>query len=231
MGNKPKAEQNERRAKVEALKRQQKAAERKKTLGVVVGASVVAAALIAVPTVKIISDHKKNTMDIADIGVPIDLAQCDDEKKDESKGSGNHVEGDVKYDTIPPSSGSHFGTPVSVNNRGFYTPDDVPRVEELVHNLEHGYTVLWYEPSLSGEELDTLKTLAKRLHGDTKYRKFIAAAWDTSRGDFPNGKPLAIAHWGKDNSFRQYCGKVSGPAVLRFINEHPATDTPEPNTP
>ena len=231
MGNKPKAPQNERRQKVEALKRQQKSAERKKTVGVVIGATVVAAALIAIPTVKILKDRAENNVNIATIGSPIDLAKCDDEKKDTSEGSGDHVDGDVKYDTIPPSSGSHFGTPITVNARGFYTKDDVPRVEELVHNLEHGYTVLWYEPDIDAADKETLQKLAKRLHGDTKYRKFIAAAWDTSRGDFPNDKPFALAHWGKSDSFRQYCGAVSGPATLRFMNEHPATDAPEPNTP
>jgi hypothetical protein len=231
VGNKPKAPQNERRAKVEALKKQQKAAERKKTVAVVGGATLVAAALIAVPTVKIISDQRENNVSIATLGAPQDLAGCDEVKKDSSEGSGDHVEGPVKYETIPPSSGSHRGTWVTVNNRGFYSEDDVPELEQLVHNLEHGYTVVWYEPSISESDRDVLERLAKRLRGDSQYKKFIAVPWDTARGGFPNGKPIAMSHWGKNDSYRMYCSKVSGPAIQRFMNEYPASDSPEPNTP
>jgi hypothetical protein len=231
MSNDPKAPQNQRRAKVDALKRQQRSSERKKTALVVLGATAVAATLIAVPTVKILQDRAKNNIDIALIGSAIQLAGCDATKEDSSEGSGDHVESDVKYDTIPPSSGAHYGAPVTVNDRGFYSEDDTPRVEELVHNLEHGYTILWYDPDLPSSEKETLQTLAKRLRGDSKYRKFIAAAWDTDRGNFPDGKPLALAHWGKEDSFRQYCEKISGPATLEFMEEHPAADSPEPNAP
>lgn len=232
MGNKPKTQpQNERRAKVEALKRRQKAAERKKTMTIIAGATVVAGAMIAVPTVKIISDKSEQAVAVSSIGVGAAGAQCSDVKVDKTKGSGDHVEGKVTYTTIPPTSGSHFVSPVAVNARGFYTEKDVPPLEELVHNLEHGYTILWYLPSLGQVGIDEIKSIAENMREDTKYRKFIAVPWNTDeRGSFPNGKRMALSHWGAKEGFRQYCGIVSGEVVQKFVDEHPATDTPEPGS-
>jgi hypothetical protein len=239
VGNQPKEPQTERRAKVEALKKQQKAKERKKTVVVVGVAVVVAAGLIAVPTAKIISDNRKANIEIAQIGAPIDLAQCDGEITDEvpATDARDHVEGKVDYATDPPSYGDHNATWVTVNNRGFYTPDDAPEIEQLVHNLEHGYTIAWYDPDISEEEKEELRILSKRLRGDSEYKKFIATPWDKSRGELPSGKKIALTHWGTEGSqpdlraFRQYCGLVSGPVTSQFMNKHPRTHAPEPNTP
>ena len=233
MGNKPKTQpQNERRAKVEALKRQQKAAERRKTLSVVAAAGLVAAALIAIPTVKIMKDRNEKSIPFDQIGVLAAGAQCGDTIVDKTTGSGDHVDTPVKYTTIPPASGPHNGTAVTVNSRGFYTPQDVPAVEELVHNLEHGYNILWYLPTLDPRAIDSLKQIAEKMRDDAKYRKFIAAPWDPEkRGNFPKGKQIAMSHWGAKEGFRQYCGIVSGEAIENFVKAHPSGDSPEPNTP
>jgi hypothetical protein len=232
VGNKPKTQpQNERRAKVEALKRQQKAAERRKTMTVVAGAVLVAAAMIAVPTVKIMKDRSEKTVPFDQIGVLAAGAQCGDTLVDKTTGSGDHVDTKVTYATIPPDSGPHNGTPVSVNARGFYTPADVPELEELVHNMEHGYTILWYMPTLDPRAIDSVKKIAERMRDESKYRKFIAAPWNTDRGHFPRGQMVAFSHWGAKEGFRQYCGLVSGEAAENFVKAHPSSDSPEPNTP
>jgi hypothetical protein len=43
------------------------------------------------------------------------------------------------YSTDPPTSGPHYSVPAKA---GFYT--EAPPDEQLVHNLEHGYVVIWY---------------------------------------------------------------------------------------
>ena len=43
----------------------------------------------------------------------------------------------------PPDSGSHYANPAPFTKH-FYAEADRPAVETLVHNLEHGYTVVWY---------------------------------------------------------------------------------------
>jgi hypothetical protein len=57
----------------------------------------------------------------------------------------------------------------------------------------------------------------------------VISAWDDAYGDFPAGKHLGMSHWGAADSFTQVCGKVSGAAVQKFIEDHPASDSPEPN--
>ncbi len=76
--------------------------------------------------------------------------------------SRDHVQPDtqVDYATDPPVCGSHYDASVEP---GFYTTEQVP--EELVHSLEHGYVVIYYdqpEPAV----LQTLQDLAKRFTGD-----------------------------------------------------------------
>ena len=61
-------------------------------------------------------------------------------------GTGEHVDTKVDYETVPPSHGAHFAAP-AVSDRKFYTAADRPELETLVHNLEHGYTVLGDGPA------------------------------------------------------------------------------------
>jgi hypothetical protein len=136
----------------------------------------------------------------------------------------------VKYDTVPPSHGEHFATPVFPNS-AFYDASDRPQLEQLVHNLEHGYTILWYTsatPKAQVDDIQRLSTLVRKTP-DTAQGKFLAVAWDDSRGAFPAGKTIALSHWGTKAGTRQFCGSLSGPAVQSFVKANPYTDSPEPN--
>jgi hypothetical protein len=131
---------------------------------------------------------------------------------------------------VPPSSGKHYPDWASVNRR-FYKVKDRPRIENLVHNLEHGYTLVWYDDTVTGDQLKALENISVKLGSDTKTRKFIASPWDPAYGSFPSGKHIGIAHWsGNKHGHRQMCGKVSGEAIEAFIKKYPQTDAPEPNT-
>jgi hypothetical protein len=144
----------------------------------------------------------------------------------------------IQYSTVPPTSGSHFVQP-SVDGRQFYTPTDTPAVETLVHNLEHGYTILWYLPSeasTSGDQLKELASLGNKLA--PSQNKFIVAPWNDSYGAFPDGKKYAFSHWSaaaneqgqvqSQSGHRQLCGQLSGEVVKNFVTQFPKTDAPEP---
>ncbi len=79
-----------------------------------------------------------------------DQALLEDVESYESQGR-NHVSGgtDVDYDTVPPTSGPHYGDWVPP---GFY--DQEQSYEELVHNLEHGHVVVYYDPAELSEEAE-----------------------------------------------------------------------------
>ncbi|HWI52028.1 MAG TPA: DUF3105 domain-containing protein [Symbiobacteriaceae bacterium] len=77
--------------------------------------------------------------------------------------SADHVaEGSgVKYDSDPPLAGRHWPSWI---NPGFYKADQ-PK-EKLVHSLEHGYIVVYYdETKLSAQEMTGLRDLAAKYNG------------------------------------------------------------------
>ena len=234
MANKPKAQDRDRRAKVEAMRKEQQARERRKSLlfimlAVVVGLGIVAAA--AVPSyLKSRNDPAKKALD--SFGVAASAADCDEPTTDDTAGVNDHVEDGTKvtYDQVPPSSGKHWGAP-AFPARSFYTDRDRPEIEQLVHNLEHGYTVLWYDDTITGKALDTLKDLAANAASNDLAgpgSKFIVSAWDDSYGTLPSGKHVALSHWGATKGHRQLCGKVSGEVVQTFMKKFPYSDAPEP---
>src|SRR5688500_15951979 len=173
---------------------------------------------------------------LSSFGVAADAADCSDLETKEGTNTeatrGHDEDGTVeKYETVPPSYGPHWGTPV-FPARTFYTARDRPEMEQLVHNLEHGYTILWYDDTIEGEQLETLKDLAESASNSDMAgagRKFIASAWNTAYGKFPSGKHLGISHWGAEDSGIQLCGKVSGEVVDAFMKKFPSTDAPEAN--
>lgn len=225
----------DRKARLEEVRKAQQAAERRRTLLVSGAAGVVVLALIA--AVAVVIRNQIAASDITKIGVSVAAAKCDAMTKDPVTGVSDHVgpgtktpnETTVKYSTIPPSSGKHFAVPITPA-RAFYTAADRPALETLVHNLEHGYTIVWYDESTPKAQQDELKKLAP-LAQDDKYAgpKFIVSAWDQSRGAFPAGKHIAMSHWGAKNGHRQLCGQVSGAAIASFVEKNPYTDSPEPN--
>ena len=154
----------------------------------------------------------------------------------------------IVYPTAPPAYGSHWSEPgvaPAPFNRKFYTEQDRPELEALVHNLEHGYTILWYDETVAGDPdaVDVVEAIAEKLHGvDDLRKKFIAAPWtaedEGESGPFPDGRHVALSHWsvGSDRNdpaqrlgVFQYCSEPSGAAVEQFMLAHPDTDSPEPN--
>jgi len=235
VANKPKSQDRDRKAKIETMRREQQARERRKSLLFIVIAVVVGLGLVAAAAVPAYLDSRNDPAKKAldSFGVPAAEASCDDVATDDSTGANDHVEEGTKidYDQVPPSSGSHWGSP-AFPARTFYSADDRPATEQLVHNLEHGYTVLWYDGTVEGEQLDTIRDLAEsaaETDAAGPGNKFIAVAFDDSYGEFPEGKHVALSHWGATESHRQLCGSASGAAVQDFMDQFPASDSPEPN--
>ena len=113
----------------------------------------------------------------------------------------------------------------------------------LVHNLEHGYNILWYDETVAADDglLKEIEDIAGKFPGSTDPRnKFIAAPWTSEDGaDFPQGSHIALTHWSAGGTsggepsdqegIWQYCEAPSGEAVASFVEDYPFTDSPEPN--
>lgn len=225
----------DRRAKVEELRRQQRAAERRRTTIFIGIASVVGIGIIAAAAIPLINQGREQSRPYSEFGVSAAAAECDPVTND-AVASAQHVEGNLEYATIPATGGDHSPDP-SPPPRNFFTADDGYPVERLVHHMEHGYTILWYASTVSEADLQTLEDLTDRVRNDNDRRKFIVAAWDESRGAFPEGKSIALTHWSASGEgagaqgvgHRQLCGQVSGEVVDQFMTQFPFTDAREPN--
>jgi hypothetical protein len=239
VANKPKQVDRDRRAKIEEMRKAEQARERRKSMVFVVIAVVVGVGLIAAVA---IPSYWKSRNDPANkalstFGVSAASASCDDvqtTKSTNTEADRQHVANGTteKYKTTPPSYGPHWSQP-AYPAREFYTARDRPEMEQLVHNLEHGYTIVWYDDTIKGDQLSALKDIAKRARSEDAVGptgKFIVSAWDDAYGDLPSGKHLGISHWGTQDSHVQLCGKVSGAAVQKFIDNYPAADSPEPTS-
>jgi Protein of unknown function (DUF3105) len=84
------------------------------------------------------------------------------------------------YSSLPATSGPHWD-PSGIANWGVYT---TPQPEtQLIHNLEHGGIVIWYDPAaLSAEDVDALASDVESQNGSgiSGRYKFILSPWGGS---------------------------------------------------
>ena len=242
---------SDRRAVVDSIRKQQRGAERVRGLAIVGVCAFVALLIVGLAAYQPIKgwwdDRKFASVTLSDIGKPASVCQAPTTIK--ADGNQQHVPTGqtVTYTTAPPAFGAHWNeqgvAPVAMS-RKFYTRTDRPALEALVHNLEHGYTILWYDDTVSTSELNEIRAIGQKFPGDTNFRyKFIAVPWLPADAkaigkEFPKGEHIAFTHWSQggtgitDTSKQvgvfQYCSDVSGSALKTFMEKYPYTDAPEP---
>jgi Protein of unknown function (DUF3105) len=233
----------DRRAVIEQMRLEQKRAEKKRTYAVVAVCVLVALVIIGLGAYPLLKQKKLASGDLASLGADAKAAGCQPITTKAATGNADHkpIGTKIFYPDAPPAFGPHY--PVTAGfARKFYTVQDRPKVEYLVHNLEHGYTLLWYDKTIADESsaFDTVKGIASKFEG-TKSNlrdKFVAAPWTAADGAaFPKGTHVALTHWsmGGTNGNKkgqlgvwQYCGKPSGAVVSSFMKSYPYSDSPEP---
>jgi len=240
-----KSEVKDRRAVVEQMRREQQRAEKKRTFAIIGACSVVGLAIIGAGLYPVLKESQVASGELESIGARAAEAGCQDISTAPATGSAEHKpEGEkIFYEDAPPAFGSHYGTPAPMS-RKFYTADDRPQLEYLVHNLEHGYTILWYDETVadSEDQLDEVEAIASKFPGTSKLEnKFIAAPWTADDGEaFPKGTHVALTHWSVGGSqgggdpaeqegIWQYCEQPTGEAVASFVEDYPYSDSPEPD--
>lgn len=236
-----------RREVADKLRNQQKRADKRQgavIVGVCVLVALVIVGLAAYKPIKEWWDMRDyQDVPLDEIGASADVCAKPITKK--AKGNQKHVpEGtEVDYgDDQPPAFGRHENVPDTME-RKLYTEEDRPRLEKLVHNLEHGYTLVWYDDTIreDSQQWAQLKAIAEKLKGTGNQRlRFKAVPWTEEDGKpFPDGKHLVFTHWsigGKDATLAdgkqvgvwQYCSEVSGEALDAFMLKYPYMDSPEP---
>jgi len=232
-----KPKDKDRRAVLEQLKKEQRRAEKRRTSIIITSSAVVALAIIAVPAYQVIRQEQAAAGDLDTLGQPADGAGCDDVVTEAAEGNNDHrPQGEqLTYERTPPAYGPHYDTTAGVARR-FFSVADRPEVEYLVHNLEHGYTILWYDETIAedADQLAAVRAISTKFEGNEPSDKFIAAPWTAEDGDpFPEGKHVALTHWSVGDGEEQvgvwqYCGAPSGEVVAQFVEDYPYSDSPEP---
>ena len=237
---KPSSKDQGRRAVVEQMRREQKRKERQRTYAVVAVAVAVALVIIGLGAYPLLKQKSANGGSLESLGVPTSQAGCRPVVKKAAQGNNDHKpEGTkVTYADAPPAFGPHYPVTAPMQ-RKFYTAQDRPALEYLVHNLEHGYNILWYDQTVAdnSDQLATVKAIASKFDGTELKDKFIAVPWTGEDGKpFPGGAHVALTHWtmGSDpqgtdqQGVWEYCAAPSGQAVATFVKDYPYSDSPEP---
>jgi hypothetical protein len=249
-----KSTKSDRQAVIDEIRKKQKGAERRRGFAIVGVCSLVAVLIVVAAAYRPVKNwwdlRKFKDINLASIGAPASV--CDKVTTKKADGNQQHVPtgSQVTYSTAPPAFGSHWneqGTAPAPFNRKFYTDKDRPELEALVHNLEHGYTILWYDDSIAGDadKLNVIDGIADKFRSDSNNLrfKFIAAPWteddEKESGKFPDGMHVALSHWSAGGSGEtdttkqvgvfQYCSQPSGAALKTFMLDYPYTDSPEPD--
>jgi len=139
--------------------------------------------------------------------------------------SSEHVPNDAPagpYNSNPPAGGTHYETDFTEK---FYQESDLatlPKYPEgyLVHSLEHGYVIFWYNCQVSGTDCAALKQTIQMVMDDTGNTKLIAFPWSTM------DVPLAMTSWGQILKFT-----TPDPALMKKFVQRNRYQAPEPNAP
>ena len=237
-----KPKKSDRQAILDKMRAEQRGAERRRGFAIVGVCVAVAVLIVGAAAYQPIKDwwelRQFKSIDLSSIGAPASSCQKVITKK--ANGNQQHVDPGtpMTYPDSPPAFGKHWSVWDSID-RKLYTADDRPELGELVHNEEHGYTLMWYDQTVAdnAEQMKQVEAIASKFESDSNLRdKFKAIPWLRSDGAaFPDGQHVAFTHWtggsktnGEQEGVWQYCSQPSGAALKEFMLKYPYTDSPEP---
>lgn len=127
------------------------------------------------------------------------------------------------FSSNPPTSGRHYSIPLAA---GFYEEGDpITQVSYpegyLLHNLEHGYIIFWYNCEILDEsDCTELKSRIRTTIDDFQEYKLIGFPWPEM------DSPLLMASWGQMQTFASFDESAAEDFIRTNRNQ-----APEPNTP
>lgn len=124
-----------------------------------------------------------------------------------------------EYNSDPPTSGPHYSNEAQA---GFYDANSYQYpAGYLVHNLEHGYIIYWYNCGLLDEAAcSDLKSQIKSVMDEFNNVKVIAYPWDSL------DVPVAMTSWGRLEKMETF-----NAAQARAFYRSNLNRSPEPGAP
>jgi hypothetical protein len=123
------------------------------------------------------------------------------------------------YNSDPPTSGLHYASELDA---GFYDTNSYKfPAGYLVHNLEHGYVIFWYNCGLLDETgCTSLKGKIKATMDDLGGTKLIAYPWPSL------DVPLVMTSWGRLEKFESFDADKARAFYRANLNKAPEPDAP-----
>ena len=98
------------------------------------------------------------------------------------------------YNSNPPSSGAHYGSPANWRVYDYEVNDKI-----FIHNLEHGGIWIAYKPSVSAQVVKDLEAIAEEFNGS----KIVMAPRSSNDSD------IAVAAWSRVLKLNSVSGAIS----------------------
>lgn len=195
-----------RREADERKKRELHKAHRRRSLVTTLVALAVAGGVVAA----IVAQRGAEEKAAATYGVAADAANCGEIEEQDSQGA-DHIEVGAAHDpytTNPPTSGPHYNEPgLGPVQTGFYEDAAEAPPEGVVHNLEHGMIVIYYNPDAPAEVIDDIKNAV-----DDESIATVATPWADIEGD----ANVIYTAWGLSQS----CEQVSRAVLNDFRKKY-----------
>lgn len=146
------------------------------------------------------------------MGIPVPITSADHVPEDSDPGP---------YASNPPAGGKHFEEHFYAN---FFQESDLSSLPShpegfLVHNLEHGYVIFWYNCQVSPSiDCADLKQTIQEVMDQAGSTKLIAFPWQSM------DVPLALTSWGRLLKMDEADPSI----MLEFVRSN-RYQAPEPN--
>jgi Protein of unknown function (DUF3105) len=223
-----KAERKEQaRREREELQRKLASKRRARTVGIAAGAAVIAAVVVAATLLPSGGDFPEPSQLLQRAGTAAADAGCGEVQttpdyapveNDRSHISTGQIEPLSSYPTIPPASGPHADVPLPA---GVYDSLTQPQLYQAIHSLEHGATIVWYDPAAPVGRVARIIDFYDRRLQDAQIGqdRVIVAPYDfpgDPAGILPEGTRMALVAWHRLRT----CADVDLAVAFDFTSEY-----------
>ncbi len=213
----------------EEIQRRLAAKRRTRTFVIAAGAVLVAGGVLAatllssgegIPTPQQLLQQAGKAADTAGCGDVTTTAPFDPPDQDRVHIGGGDVAGPPlsQYPTTPPASGPHADVPLPA---GVYDSLTMSELYRSIHSLEHGATVVWYDPAApAGDVAKVIDFYDRRLQDAAVGQdRVIVAPYDfpsDPAGILPDGTQMALTAWHR----LQTCASVDLAVAYDFTSQY-----------
>jgi hypothetical protein len=125
------------------------------------------------------------------------------------------------YPTTPPASGPHADIPPGPLPAGVYDSLTLPELYRAIHSLEHGASIVWYDPAAPAERVARLIDFYDRRLQDAEVGqdRVIVAPYDVPgdpAGLLPEGRQMALVAWHR----LRLCDRVDLAVAYDFTSQY-----------